>query len=283
MINCLDFRSYTAKVDSSECVLMKVDFDLLIDPMMENEGIGNNLQNMTKKKIYYRESLQDDKCATLNELKSSLYNVDFDHDLQKKIYSTISPTTALNFTESLKSKGIIQKEYLLSKFSKKSEKIGNRNNEKGFDVFDYNSLMNVYDRVLMLKRLLDKQKAHRMMTKDTKSDFMSDSEILTNFQKFYNLKQNQENRKQLIKGILAHKGVDIEKSLGMDKKLQTRMNYAGKVPNKIFELKKKLFSANYAIFVKIFIEPNYLKSYCILFILNSNENFIFNTVKKILA
>lgn len=192
VVGCRTTRGTTSVVDSAECVVFKIDFDLLLDPQMTNVLKAQGLRKISQMKRDSRESLLDNKCLMLNHIKKNFYQVEFERNLGKNFYGEVSKLKIANWQASLEKKGAISR-------SVPFREMPAADDETDPQIFDYGSVQNSYDRLLILKRLNDSSVAYKnKVTGLNERKYKNDAEILAKFTKFYNLREILANRKKLI-------------------------------------------------------------------------------------
>jgi hypothetical protein len=151
------------------------------------------LRKISEVKRGSRESLLDNKCLMLKHIKKNFYQVEFERNLGGNFYGEVSKLKIADWQASLEKKGAISRKVPFREMPMADDKTNPQ-------IFDYGSVQNSYDRLLILKRLNDGSMAYKnKVTGLNERKYKNDADILARFTKFYNLREILANRKKLMK------------------------------------------------------------------------------------
>jgi hypothetical protein len=128
----------------------------------------------------------------LNHIKKNFYQVEFERKWGKNLDREVSKLKIAGWQASLEKKGAMSHSVPYREMPMADDKTDPQ-------IFDYGSVQNSFDRLLILKRLNDGSMAYKnKVTGLNERKQKNDAEILARFTKFYNLREIRANRKKLI-------------------------------------------------------------------------------------
>jgi hypothetical protein len=169
----------------------------------------------------------------LNHIKKNFYQVEFERKLGKNLDGEFCKLKIADWHASLEKKGAI------------SHSVPYREMPMGEDktdpqIFDYGSVQNSFDRLLILKRLNDGSIGHKIkVTGLNERKHKNDAEILARFTKFYNFREILANRKKMMQlRIDERKLYSRQNSENLEKK--AILVASDGLPPELVKLKRKI-------------------------------------------